>query len=113
MLFTESLTENRNFTRLYKAGKSAAGPFAAVYCRKNRLCYNRLGITVSVKIGGAVKRNRIRRLIREAYRLNETSLKTGFDIVIVARRRSSDASFSDMEQSVLKAFKALKVMREE
>ncbi len=112
MKFTESLTENRDFTRLYRSGKSGAGPYIAVYCRRNRLRANRLGVTVSVKLGGAVLRNRIRRRIKEAYRLHEDAFRIGFDIVIVARQRAADAPFRAIEQAILKVFHALSMMKE-
>jgi ribonuclease P protein component len=74
MLFTISLNENHVFRRLYRSGKSAVSSCAAVYVKKNRLGANRLGITVSKKLGGAVQRNRAKRVVREAYRLLEPNL---------------------------------------
>lgn len=102
MLHTESLKKNYEFRRLYSKGQSAVSPFLAVYCRKNRTQVNRVGITVGGKIGNAVKRNRIRRRLREIYRLNETAFRTGFDIVIVARVRAEFARYDDLEKSFLK-----------
>ena len=113
MRFTESLTENRDFTRLYRSGKCAAGPYVAVYCRKNRLKINRLGITASVKLGGAVVRNRIRRRIREAYRTHEHEFRSGFDLVIVARSRAANAPYRAIEQAIRKALYSLNVMKDE
>lgn len=112
MVFTESLTENREFMRLYRAGKHAANSFVAVYCKRNRLKVNRLGITVSVKLGGAVQRNRIRRRIREVYRIHEPEFRNGFDIVIVARKRAAGARYNMIEQAIIGALDALKVMKE-
>ena len=62
---------------------------------------NRLGITVSTKLGGAVERNRIRRRLKEVYRLSEQSVKTGYDIIIVARTRSKTAGYDELDSSVL------------
>lgn len=59
MVSTQSLKQNHLFRRLYQRGKSAAGRYVVVYCRKNGLPYNRLGLTVSTKVGHAVVRNRI------------------------------------------------------
>jgi len=68
---------------------------------------NRLGITVSTKIGGAVQRNRVRRRLKEIYRLSEEKLKSGFDIVIVARIRGRFASYSELQSSVVALFRKL------
>ena len=84
----------------------------AVYCRRNRGDENRLGYTVSTKLGHAVTRNRVRRRLREIYRLNSHSLKTGMDIVVVARTRCVDAKYSELEQAFLSACRELKLIRE-
>ena len=104
MKFTTSLTKNHEFRRLYNKGKSAASKYVAVYCIRNGKPGNRLGITVSTKLGGAVQRNRIRRRLKEIYRLNEHSLRTGYSIVIVARSGSKDAAWKQLENSVLFLF---------
>ena len=62
---------------------------------------NRLGLTVSTKIGKAVQRNRIRRRLKEIYRLNEDKFLTGYDIVIVARSKSRMALYSELEADIL------------
>jgi len=107
MHFTSSLTKNYEFRRLYNKGKSAASNCVVVYCIRNGKPENRLGITVSSKLGGAVQRNRIRRRLKEIYRLNERSLCTGYSIVLVARQRSRHASWRELESSVLSLFKKL------
>ena len=96
---TLSIKENHLFRALYHRGKSAAGTTMVVYVMKRRnQAVNRLGITVSVKLGCAVERNRARRRIRETYRLNETRLKCGFDIVIVARKAAVDGPFDLLQK---------------
>ena len=107
MRFTTSLQKNHEFKRLYNKGKSAASQCAVVYVRRNGRAYSRLGITVSTKIGGAVQRNRIRRRLKEIYRLSEGKLAPGHDIVIVARTRSRYASYKEIESSVLALFRKL------
>ena len=77
---TIALKENHEFRRLYHRGTSSAGRHLVLYCRKNRLGHNRLGLTVSAKLACAVKRNRIKRLFREAYRLHEDEFATGVDL---------------------------------
>jgi len=110
--FTTPLKKNHEFRRLYNKGTSAASQCAIVYCRRNGRAENRLGVTVSTKLGGAVQRNRIRRRLKEIYRLNEEKLLSGFDVVIVARMRSRFAEFTELESSVLYLFKKLKIMRD-
>ena len=82
---TISLKENHEFRRLYHRGTSSAGRHLVLYCRKNKLGRNRLGLTVSAKLGKAVQRNRVKRLFREAYRLHENEFARGIDIVLVRR----------------------------
>lgn len=91
-----TIKENHVFRQMYHKGMSAVTPFMVVYCRKNRLGHNRLGITVSTKLGGAVVRNRARRRLREVYRLAQPRMKQGYDIVLVARTRSVEGNYQRM-----------------
>ncbi|MBE6935081.1 MAG: ribonuclease P protein component [Ruminococcaceae bacterium] len=100
MRYTVSINQNRDFRRLYSSGKSAVNAYLAIYCRRNKTAVNRLGLTVGTKIGKAVVRNRVRRRIREAYRLREASLKTGYDIVIVARTRAAQSSYQEIDRAL-------------
>ena len=102
MRFSTSLKNNYEFRRLYAKGKSTSSKYAAVYCRKNKSRKNKLGITVSTKIGKAVQRNRIRRRFREIYRLNEDKLESGYDIVIVARSKSKYVRYCELESDFLR-----------
>ena len=95
------LTRNNDFRRLYKRGKSLVDRNIVVYYAKNRLDANRVGFTVGKKVGGAVTRNRAKRLMRESFRLLEPGLAQGFDFVLVSRsrlphlkRQAVDASLS-------------------
>lgn len=101
MKTTLSLKENHMFRRLYAKGKNAATPYLALYVRKNGRSYNRLGLTVGAKLGKAVRRNRVRRRIRESYRVNEARFLTGYDIVVVARSRAVEAPFPVLTRSYL------------
>lgn len=101
MEHTLSLKLNHEFRRLYAKGKNAVAPCMALYCRPNRLGYTRLGFTVSVKLGNAVTRNRIRRRLREAYRTNEMRFRPGYDLVVVGRVRAGRAKYRDMERQLL------------
>lgn len=86
-----TLKENYEFRRTYQKGVSAVSPVMVLYCRKNRLGRNRLGLVSSTKLGHAVVRNRCRRRLREVYRLEKPQLKTGYDIILVARSRTATA----------------------
>ena len=102
-----TLKKNHEFRRLYRKGASAVAGSMVLYCRKNRLGHNRLGITVSVKLGNAVKRNRARRRLREGYRLNSPRLSQGWDLVLVARGRTPDASWKELNDSFLRLSRKL------
>ena len=99
---TVPLKENYLFRRLYQRGKTAADGRIALYVRRNGGSENRLGFTVSTKVGCAVVRNRVRRRLREIYRLHEASLKNGVDVVIVARVRSAHSTYRQLDSSFLK-----------
>jgi ribonuclease P protein component len=113
MVFTRSLKQNHLFRRMYQRGKSAPGRYVVVYCRKNGLAYNRLGLTVGTKVGHAVVRNRIRRRIREAYRLSESHYLTGYDIVVVARGRAADATYREIADCLWAMSQKLGLIRKE
>jgi ribonuclease P protein component len=108
-----TLKKNSDFRRLYAKGKSAVTPYLVLYTRPNRLGENRVGYTVSAKLGHAVVRNRVRRRLREIYRLNSPSLRPGFDLVIVARGRAVTASYRQLESAFLSACGKLGLLREE
>ncbi len=100
MKFSSSLKLNHIFRRLY-ATSGHANAYLVLYARKNRLPGNRVGITTGKKLGHAVVRNRVRRRLREIYRLNEHRFRPGWDIVVVARGRSVDASFAELTHAYL------------
>ncbi len=107
MRFTSSLKKDRQFRRLYKKGAGAVRPCLVVYARANRENCNRLGFTVTAKLGKAVTRNRVRRRLREIYRLHETELKSGFDLVVVARVRAVGSAYARLEAEFLSACREL------
>lgn len=100
MKFSTSLKLNHIFRRLYRSN-GQANSCLVLYARKNRTETNRVGITVSKKLGKAVVRNRVRRRLREIYRLNEEKFLPGWDIVIVARSRAVEVSFQKLNESLL------------
>ena len=107
MHHTVSLTENYEFRRVYGRGKSAGSGHIVIYILPNRRKINRLGITVSTKVGKAVVRNKVRRRLKEIYRLQETTVLRGFDIVIVARVKAVDASYTQLEKDFFRLGKKL------
>lgn len=102
-----TLKENYQFRRLYQKGASAVGGGMVLYCRKNSLGHNRLGVTVSVKLGHAVVRNRARRRLREVYRLNAGRLRQGYDMILVARGRTLTASWKELNDTFLRLCRKL------
>lgn len=111
MKFSTSLKLNHIFRRLYHTSGFADG-LLVLYARKNRTDTNRVGITVSKKLGKAHIRNRTRRRIREVYRLNEAAFKPGWDIVVVARSKAVDASFDKLTASYLNLAKKAGLLRQ-
>lgn len=112
MKFTGTLKKNYEFRRLYSRGKSTSTPNLVLYVRKTKRDTNQIGITVSTKLGKAVVRNKIRRRIREIYRLNEHRMKRGLQIVIVARVRAVSSSYSQLEKDFLYACRKLELLGE-
>ena len=105
-----TLKKNHEFRRLYQKGASAVAGGMVLYCRKNRLGHNRVGFTVSVKLGNAVKRNRARRRLREVYRLAGPRLRQGWDIILVARGRTLTASWKELNDSFLRLCRKLDLL---
>ena len=112
MKFSGSLKLNHIFRRLYHTN-GFADAYLVLYARKNRTDRNRIGITVSKKLGHAVVRNRTRRRLREVYRLNEELFQPGWDLVVVARSRAVDAPFDRLTDSYLKLSKKAGILKEE
>ena len=100
MKFSSALKLNHIFRRLY-ATAGFSNSYLVLYARKNRTDTNRVGITTGKKLGHAVVRNRIRRRLREVYRLNEDKFSPGWDIVVVARSRCIHADFEALTKAYL------------
>ena len=112
MKFTDSMKKNYEFHRLYSKGKSAVTPYLVLYARPTRRERSRIGFTVSTKLGKAVVRNRVRRRLREIYRLHETEFRPGAELVVVARVRAVEAPYERLESAFLGAARKLGVLRE-
>ena len=111
MKYSCSLKLNHIFQRLYRTSGQADG-LLVLYARRNRTGMNRVGITVSKKLGHAVVRNRTRRRLREVYRLNEQRFLPGYDIVVVARTRAVEAPFDALTASYLALAKKAGILRQ-
>lgn len=111
MKFSSSLKLNHIFRRLYSTSGHANG-YLVLYARKNRTGKNRVGITVGKKLGHAVVRNRVRRRLREVYRLHEDLFLPGYDIVVVARSRAVDAKFSKLTEGYLSLARKAGILRQ-
>lgn len=107
-----TLKQNYEFRRLYHKGRSSASRHVVVYARRNGSGENRTGLTVSPKLGGAVVRSRVTRLLREAWRALTPELRTGFDVVLVARNACVTAKTGDVTVSLRKAARAVGLLRE-
>lgn len=101
MQFSESLKKNHQFQFVYRNGKSYANKYLVMYIMENGLDKNRIGISVSKKVGNSVIRHRVTRLIRESYRLHEGVFNSGLDIVIVARAGAAIVGYSEIESALL------------
>ena len=101
MKFSDSLKKNRDFQNVYRKGKSYANRYFVMYVLKNETEQNRLGISVSKKVGNSVIRHHLTRLVREAYRLHEDMFNSGLDIVVIARNTAKDISYHEIESAIL------------
>ena len=101
MRFSESLKKNSDFKNVYTHGKSYANKYLVMYVLENDLGKNRIGISVSKKVGNSVVRHRVTRLIRESYRLHENIFNSSLDIVIVARNSASNVGYAEVESALL------------
>ena len=101
MKFSESLKKNRDFQYVYRNGKSYANKYLVMYVLENNKEINRLGISVSKKIGNSVVRHRFTRLVRESYRLHENIFNSGLDIVVVARKSAAFVGYEEIESALL------------
>lgn len=101
MKFSESLKKNTDFQNVYNNGKSYANKYLVMYVLENNSNKNRVGISVSKKVGNSVIRHHITRLIRESYRLQEDVFNSGLDIVIIARAAAREKKYKDIESALL------------
>ncbi len=101
MIFTESLKSSKDFKNVYDKGKSFANKYLVMYVLENGTCQNRIGIVTSKKVGNSVVRHKVRRLIKESYRLHEDMFNSGLDIVVIARQSAAAVGFFEVESALL------------
>ena len=109
--FSESLKSNIEFRYVYQNGKSYANKYLVMYVLENDNRKNRIGISVSKKVGNSVVRHRITRLIRESYRLHENIFNSGLDIVVIARNSASSVSYNEIESALLHLAKLHQILK--
>lgn len=110
MKYAESLKKNHEFSSVYKNGKSSANRYLVLYKYKNNQAQNKLGISVSKKVGNSVIRSRVTRLIRESYRHNEEMIeKSGWDFVVIARSSAKNATYLEIFNALVHLLKQQKV----
>lgn len=112
MEFSESLKKNYEFQSVYRKGRSYANKFFIMYVLKNQSDRNKIGISVSKKVGNSIVRHHVTRLVRESYRLHEKVFNNGLNIVIVARPSTADATYHDVESAILHLGKLHRIINE-
>ena len=113
MIFTESLRKNEQFQTVYKNGKSYGSKLFVMYALENGTEGNRIGISVSKKVGNSIIRHRVKRLVLENYRLQEKVFNSGLDIVVIARPGAATASFVEVERALMFLGNHLHIIRRE
>ena len=106
----ESLRKNEDFRICYQFGRSCANKYLVLYVKPNGLDHNRIGISVSKKVGNSVVRHRIKRLVRESYRLHEEKFNNGLDIVVIGRRSADGASYQEIEKALLSLMHKVRIL---
>lgn len=112
MKFSDSLKKNEDFQKVYRNGKSYANRFLVMYVMKNGSESNRIGISVSKKVGNSVVRHHVTRLIREGYRLQEDMFNSGLDIVVIARGAAKDADYHEIKSALVHLGGLHKIIRQ-
>ena len=109
MIFTEGLKKNSDFSKVYKNGRSKANRYLVVYVAENGSDYNRLGVSVSKKVGNSVYRHYFKRCVKESYRLHEKMFNSGLDIVVLARSSARDIRYRDIDSALMHLMRIHKV----
>ena len=113
MEFSESLKKNKDFQFIYRNGKSHGNKYLVMYLYRREDTRNRVGVSVSKKVGNSVVRHRVTRLIREAYRLNEKKFVGGLDLIVIARPGAKERNFFEIESALLHLARIHKILADE
>lgn len=111
MKVTERIKKNYLFKKVYTNGRYYAEKSLVLYILKNDDDINKVGYSVSKKIGNSVKRNRVKRLMKENFRKLSEDIKTGYFIVFTARVKSSEADYYDIEKEMINAIKRARLFK--
>lgn len=109
----QSLKKNREFQKVYQQGGSKANRTFVMFVCENATDDNRIGISVSKKVGNSVVRHRVARIVREVMRLHWDDVKKGYDIVVIARKPAIDSGYDKFESALLHLLKLHHLMNEE
>ena len=109
----ERLRSNNDFKSVFQSGKSYANKYLVIYMSKNDFGYNRLGVSVSKKIGNSVVRHRMKRLIKESFRLHEDMFNSGLNIVVIVRKGAEVLSYKEITSALLHLMKLHQEMKQD
>ena len=112
MLKKEILRKKEDFSSIYRKGKSIPGRYVVFFYKENDLSYNRTAFLASKKVGNSVQRNRAKRLMKESYRLIESNICNGYDLIFIARNSINGKKFSDVDRSLKGTIKKAKLFEE-
>lgn len=105
------LRSNMEFKKVYNGGRNYWNRNLVLYVRRNNMVNSRVGYSITKKIGNSVVRNKIRRRMKEIYRLNFDNIKNGYDLIFIPKRNIVDISFKDLESAMLHIMKLSKVYK--
>ena len=111
MKSTVGLQKDRDFRKVYRQRNSMANRLLIIYIRENQEVYNRVGFTVSKKVGKATVRNRVKRRMKESYRKNHPSIKTGYDLVFIARDTTANSTMAEIESAMRHLLRKKKMIK--
>ena len=101
----ERIRKSEEFESVYQSGKSYANKYFVIYMSKNDFGINRLGVSVSKKVGNSVIRHRIKRLVKESFRLHEDMFNSGLNIVVIARKDAGGITYEETTKALLHLMK--------